>query len=155
MKHALHVLALTLLLGATASHAQPDKYYKWVDDKGGVHYSARPPRDRPAQLIKMEREASPSPTPPSAPAKPGSEPTPAAPTTESEAPAAANAANARVLAAEAATNCEIARKNLNALSARARVRIKDEKTGEFRFLTPEEHAQWLQDSEAGVRDNCH
>lgn len=155
MKRALHILALTLLLGATASQAQPDKYYKWVDDKGGVHYSARPPRDRPAQVIKTEREDSPAPTPPSTPAKPGSKPTPAVPTTEPEAPAPANAANARVLAAEAATNCEIARKNLNVLNTRARVRIKDDQTGEFRFLTPEEHAQWLQDSEAGVRDNCH
>lgn len=154
MKHALHIVALTLLLGATASHAQPDKYYKWVDDKGGVHYSARPPRDRPAQLIKMERESSPAATPPSPPAKAGAGPAPAAPATEPEATAAADSAKARVLAAEAATNCEIARKNLNALSARARVRIKDEKTGEFRFLTAEEHAQWLQDSEAGVRDNC-
>ncbi len=154
MKRALQILALTLLLGATASHAQPEKYYKWVDDEGSVHYSARPPRDRPAQLIKVAPEPARPAALPASPATPDAMPAPAGSAAEPATDNPANAATARVLAAEAATNCEIARKNLNALNTRARVRIRDDKTGEFRFLTADEHAQWVRDSEAGVRDNC-
>jgi hypothetical protein len=60
MNATLRMLASMMLLVA-ASEALADKVYRWVDEKGGVHYSATPPPGMsvPPSELKYNRNPDP------------------------------------------------------------------------------------------------
>jgi hypothetical protein len=50
--------------------------------------------------------------------------------------------------------CETAKSNLATMKTYGRIRVKDEKTGEFRFLTPEEKSQKELETEKFIQETC-
>ena len=50
---ALYAASLTITL--IASDAAADKFYKWTDDDGTVHYGDRPPADRTRHEMHLRR----------------------------------------------------------------------------------------------------
>ena len=49
---ALIILLVLVILPFTDGHA---RMYKWVDDDGNVQYTERPPPDRDAKELKVEK----------------------------------------------------------------------------------------------------
>ncbi|TQV71208.1 DUF4124 domain-containing protein [Exilibacterium tricleocarpae] len=143
-------LALTVMLaGLGIATASAGEVYRWVDDDGGINYTAHPPKNRPSEkVMKFKKRGKTASTPAgdsasaTAPAQPRQ-------------PAAGDPLTAR---AEPTKNrdperCNIARKNLETLRQNARVRIK-EAEGEFRYLTPEEHSERIKESQQAIDESC-
>lgn len=144
-------VGISLILALAAPLVAAETVYKWVDEQGVTQFSALPPAGQTAEKLKVEApEAAPS----------------AATDTKSAAdddgrpkditkgvanPSAADLAQEEKKRAE---NCATAKRNLESLNTRVHVRIKDEKTGEDRYLTPEEHAKWTKDSALRVDEYC-
>lgn len=141
-----------LLLALATADTTADAVYKWTDAEGLTHFSAQPPADRQAQQIQVEAP------PPTGAAEAKRQPEKAADDGRPKDPADERAEpSAQELARQEEQrrhNCETARHNLETLKTRARVRIHDEQTGEDRYLTPEEHQQWQQDSALHIDEYC-
>ena len=131
--------------------------YKWVDEKGGVHYSDRPPP--PGGKIEEHVKGSTS-------AQPRRDAEPAqAPNSEAEEEMAFRKRQAERDRAEAEQqmrleeaetkrrNCERARNNLAALQAHSRV-TKFGPNGEIIYLTDEEIAGAIVEAQATVNSWC-
>ncbi len=142
-------LAICLTLAAPA---QASSFYKWVDENGVTHYSARPPEDRPSQEVDVRtgetRES-------------GDDPQQAEPALATEEDEAGDEELKQELAQEKERieqqnqeNCEIARRNQFNLKHRDRIRITDEDTGEERYLTPEELEEWRERTEKEIEEYC-
>lgn len=139
-------IAVALLLVAPLANAET--VYKWVDEHGVTQFSAVPPAGHTSEKLKVEApEAAP------AEAKSASGPDGRPPDI---AKGVANPSAADVAAEEGkrTENCATAKRNLETLNTRAHVRIKDEKTGEERYLTPEERDKWTKDSALRVDEYC-
>ena len=139
--------SLCLLLASAAAHAQ----YLWIDEKGIKQFSDRPPPPSvPEQrILKAPGKASfnpdaSAPDVPAAPARNGAtlaEREADYQRRHSEARAAADkAAEQTRQRAEQAANCEIARKNQQAISDGIRIATYD-KNGERHFMTDAERAE--------------
>lgn len=139
-------LALSLLLPATAVAKQ--KLYKWVDENGVTHYSAQPPANQETSEIRVSTGHS---EPTKAPAAPASTSTNTS--TSSEA-TTEQAAAPQPVSTKDKEKCEATRKNIWNLENFPRVRAKDEKTGEIRYLTPEEHQERLNRAKELEKDFC-
>ncbi len=133
---------LYLSLGFAASAAEKPEIYRWVDENGVTHFSARPPANQSATVV----------TPDSA--RIGTvKPAPAAEATMPE-PAAAPADKPEEPDPEAiARNCEKARNTIARVEPRPHVVVQDE-NGEARRLSDSERLQLLDDARAFLSDNC-
>jgi hypothetical protein len=151
MTRILTLIGLLFLMTATtAAHA--GKFYKWTDDSGVTHYTAKPPEDRTAETIKLK-----SVKPATAEKN--------KPDTADENAAAVNQAPeipigqvqapqpARVSQQEA-QNCAIARRNLETLKIRTQIRVKDELTGEYRYSSTDEQSAAKTDAAEKIKRYC-
>jgi hypothetical protein len=149
MRH-LTLVVLTGLLLAIGMTAQAGKVYKWQGDDGSWHYSEIPPVEKEAETLKIKvsnsaeqpSEKEPEPENPGSTKPPEEQPL-------KQSPEVAAAERERK-----AQNCERARKNLESLTYRDRIRYMDEEKGEERYLTPEEHDEWSNKSKEEVRKYC-
>jgi hypothetical protein len=143
-------IAAALLLAALPASAET--VYKWVDEHGVTQFSALPPAGRTAEKLTVE-------APEAAPAAAAADTKPAGgndgrPQDITKGVANPSAADLAAEEKKRAENCATAKRNLEALNTRAHVRIKDEKTGEDRYLTPEEHDKWTKDSALRIDEYC-
>lgn len=142
-------VGVSLLLASISPLAGAETVYKWVDEHGVTQFSALPPTGRNAEKLKVE---APEAAPGAAGAKPAADDGRPKDITNGVAnPSAADLAREEKKRTE---NCATAKRNLESLNTRSHVRIKDEKTGEDRYLTPDEHTQWKKDSALRVDEYC-
>jgi hypothetical protein len=137
------ILLLALITGLISSSAFAAKnYYRWVDENGVTHYTARKPynvdseaisvtsglpRDESGQQIQLEDEE---------------------PSAENESQATAASADNKD-----PERCEVAKSNLKILNESARVREKDP-DGNFRYLSEEEKNERKKIAEQAIAESC-
>jgi len=133
MKKLLLGIAFTGFIASPLVFA--DKIYSWVDAKGVTHYGETPPKDTPSRQLNAR-------------------------TGHSDPVEYAEAKKEETTKAKAATNtepteerCELARKNLQALTTNPRVKTTDT-NGEQRFMTPEEMQAQVETMEKIIADEC-
>lgn len=141
-------LALALLFALAAATAVAESVYKWTDAEGVTHFSAQPPANRQAEQLKV---AAPPPTAPPV-AKPPADAAQAKDAAEKA--AAPTPEEIAEIERKRAADCETAKRNLDTLKTRVHVRIRDDKTGEDRYLTAEEHAQQQKDASTHIDKYC-
>ncbi len=152
-------MALPLVVLALCHIATADGIYKWVDAQGQAHFSDTPPTAQP-DVQRLDVQAAPS-------SDAGSEIKALDAARESDASseadaqkAAAKAQAAKDAAALAAKNndyagrCKKLLANKAALQDHGRVRVKDEKTGQYRILSSEEKAAAEIDNEKQIKAFC-
>ncbi len=135
---SLLMVSVVCVMTASAM-AAPSKVYKWTDSKGQTHYSQHPPYNTDTEVVKPQTGHSDPVDYSAANAKPEKE--------KSEANSA--------VAATAIDNerCENARKNVETLKTYARIRVKGD-DGQFRYITPDEHAQKLAEANKAIEESC-
>lgn len=146
------VLAAALVSFCFVSAAEAaDKYYKWTDSGGVVHYGENPPDPSKAQLVNVSTGV------------PSGQPATEEDLEKKQAKLMGDAAadkekqdgksvtedNAKIVQ----ENCGIYKQNLSALQNSARIREKDAK-GEYRYLTDEEKASRTKAAETYIKENC-
>lgn len=141
------LLAAGLITAHTLPAQAATTLYKWTDEDGTIHYSERPPTGQ-TEFEKVSSNYAPETPAPSQDTQPDgeendtTEPSAAAPTQpEAEDPAVV------------AERCAKARKNLEALTSFARIRVQ-ESNGEFRFLNQDEINQRKMETQALIEDDC-
>ena len=137
LKSVLSLSVMGLLI-TTAAVAAPGKVYKWTDSKGQTHYSQHPPLNTETQVIKTQAGHS-DPVDYSA--------------SSSAAEKKPENVSPTVAPAKDKERCEMARKNAETLKTYARIRIKGD-DGEFRYITPDEHAQKLDEANKAIEESC-
>lgn len=131
-------LSLACLFAWSLATAAPEKVYKWIDEKGRVHYDQRPPAGTQTEVIKPQ-------TGHSDPVNYA-----AAPSDKDKDVKKADATGAPPKDKE---RCENARKNSETLKTYARIRIKGD-DGEYRYLTPDEQKQKLDEATKAIQESC-
>jgi hypothetical protein len=141
-RHHLLVFALAILLPLSVSGGT---VYKWTDADGVIHYGDKKPDSTESTTIKVQ----------------GGQGTPASAPAEDSTPDKAKSGVEEITPEQKAANdkarqaaCDTARENLAAIKTYARVRVKDPKTGEPRYLTAEEKAQRQVDAEKIIKETC-
>jgi Domain of unknown function (DUF4124) len=123
--------AVMLSFALSASLQAGERVYKWVDEKGVVHFTQQPPTTRKSETLEVRKGYS--------------EPTKAEPTkepTEEEKAAAA-----------AAEFCKKARENLVIVSAEGEVRRKDE-YGSSTVMSEEEKNLEKKRAQTAIDQHC-
>jgi cytosine/adenosine deaminase-related metal-dependent hydrolase len=136
------ILSAVLFTGIPVAQAAKD-YYKWTDENGVTHYSARKPHDQTAEVISIrtgQRVVNPSST--NAEQGTAAKPAPGV---------AGNGASTENL--KDPERCENARTNLETLRNNARVRMQNE-DGEIYYLSEEEKAEKTAQFEKAVAESC-
>lgn len=153
MKRQLIILTAVLAFGTV--NAQ--KIYKWTDENGNVHYSSTKPANDNVETIKLK--------PPKVRKKPKQADLKSAESKADEAKdkqekqpspkeeRQANRQKAAVDAKEQQRECNMARKNLNALSSSTRVATTDE-NGARRMLTDQERVNAFEKANQAIKQNC-
>ena len=133
-----------LLLAGVAQAA----VYKWVDDKGRVHYTSNPPPSAAATEVRIR------PAPPTA-ANPDRDDASQSGAEQGADPAAAPAANPEAAAREEAIrkNCEIARNNLQVLENPANRRFRQE-DGSVGTLSDDDREARTEQARQHVKEFC-
>ena len=133
------ILALTCILISSITFAAPEKVYKWTDSKGITHYGQRPPANTDTEVIKPQIGHS--------------DPV----TYGSASSAAASQDDLKKAETEKplkdAERCSQARKNLETLKTYTHIKMKGE-DGEYRYLSPDEQKQKLDESAKAVEESC-
>jgi len=126
-------LCLSLLLFSHSSLSSKD-FYKWEDENGVVHYSAHPPKDKPNTKVRTTNIYG--------------------ETAQESSPKGENsAANTEEEAfPKDPKRCTAARKNLDTLKNKARIRIKD--GDDYRYLAPEEIKEQLRTAQEIIKEDC-
>ncbi len=145
-------LCTGLLLAFGSPALVAEAVYKWTDSEGVTHFSALPPEGRPAEQVSVE--APPPSTPRDPEAADGAVAEDDRPKDPTEGLGELTPEEIAQQEAQRKQNCETARKNLETLKTRVHVRIRDEETGQDRYLTPEEHQQWQKDSAMRIDEYC-
>jgi len=147
MKFLPRVIILTALASVVSVSAYAAKnYYKWVDENGVTHYTARKPHDVNAEVISvttgLPRDDSGQPVQiedePAAGAAGGEQ-------TETAASAPADNKDPE--------RCAAAQNNLQIISENNRIRERQE-DGSTRFLTPEEIQQRKDLAQRAIDESC-
>lgn len=136
--------------------------YQWTDADGQVHFSQTPPPNQDAKEIPLPSYPQPAPQP----TTPQTGPNQSTPNSMQEkAQSITNqiedkkerekieAENKKRLE-EYATNCERAKKYLNELNSKVRIRLTDLQ-GNMRILTPDEKQQQIETTERAVKFYCN
>lgn len=145
MRRAMLLTAMLAIGFSSAPAGAAKDYYKWVDEDGVTHYSARPPYNRPSEIVSVttgERSSVPA----------------ASATQNGSSSADGSASETRTAATESEKikdplRCENARSNLEVLQNNAKVRMKDEE-GNIHYLTQEEKAEKIRESQQAVEESC-
>lgn len=152
----LTLMTAVLFTGQLAA----EKIYKWVDDKGQIHYSSKKPVGQEAETMKLKKA-------PKAPAKTVTESDDQAKNKDEEnkdvesadakAKAKAKAEAAAQLAEADKVNnkkqCDLATKNYAALNATVRVSRKNAQ-GETVRMTDDERVNALQTAQQAMKQYC-
>ena len=132
---AAMVAAFAFLAFGSSVFAAKD-FYKWEDENGVIHYSAHPPKDRPNTKVRTTNiygEAAPQ-------------------GEKSAAEKAIEEKQMEALPPKDAKRCAAARKNLQTLQAKRRIRIKD--GDDYRFLSQEEIDDQLKTVQEIIKQEC-
>ncbi len=137
-----------------ASSLQADTIYKWVDQDGVTQYGAKAPDEQDATKIQVSEQS----TNDTTRGKAVSDATKKniqqqADAAQQKKQADAKAASAADLEKQLQQNCELAKKNADALKTNPRVREKDAE-GNFRYLAPEEHQKRITETQEYITTNC-
>ena len=132
------ILLIPYLLTSSIAIAAPEKVYKWTDKKGVTHYGQRPPANTQTEVIKPQTGHS-------------------DPVTYAAVPSATQAADKKAESSEKPLldqeRCTSARKNLETLKTYARIKMKGD-DGEYRYLTPDEQKQKLDEAAKAAEESC-
>jgi len=150
MKATTPVLIAALLLGlltAAAASATAETIYKWVDEEGVVHYSARPPEgvDFVEMGIELEEEQAPAPAPDTQEAADANRP--------GEPPEQPEMTETEPDPEMVAERCRQARSNLENLLRRPNITIRGE-DGEQRIIDDEERERIIEETQAFIDEWC-
>lgn len=131
---------VVVLLGAAASHqVVAEEYYRWKDSEGVMHYGTRPPAGVEAEIINTWGESA-------GESQPQQE-------TENAGKSPASEQQKEVIAARK-KQCQEERDRLNALKTSGhRIQMQQE-DGSVKYLTPEEIAREVEQSENYVNQAC-
>lgn len=147
----LRLFCLISILALFAGTIQAsEEIYKWVDEDGVTHYSARPPEGIEYQRVTTEADRAVARTD-STVATDSDE--------QEERRATGNLPELAEIAAEepdpelVAERCEQARNNLNWLTQRTRISVEGE-DGEMRRLSEEERQAQIQENQAFIDEWC-
>ncbi len=150
MKH-LSLVVLTGLLLAIGMTVQAEKVYKWQGDDGSWHYSEKPPVEKEAETLKLKDSPKSSTntetTNSVADAKDSED-------SEKEYLNPKSEPETAYTPEERKANCNLATTRLSGLKTHPRVLTTDEKTGEKRYLSPDEHAEWTSTSKKEILEFC-
>lgn len=137
------VITSFMLLGQFSA---AEEVFKWVDENGLTHYSALPPKNKKARIVKTQTgHSEPVSYKNSKPADESSSPAQESPVTTPAAPSN--------IPQKDPERCTAARKNLETLQNHARVRIKGD-DGQLRYLTPNEHGQKMANAQKAIDESC-
>jgi len=139
---ALLSALITSLVFSTYSIGDQKGVYRWTDDQGNQHYSDKPPKDTESDFIKTATGRKTESTPQDENANSEAEQAQAAPT------------SMEVVPEKDPTVCKQAKGNLQALSGRPRVRIK-EANGEYRYLSEEEKETQRELARKNIEVHCN
>ena len=134
MKRSFIAAVVATLLGSATPHGAAqagENAYKWVDEKGVVHFGQQPPVGVQSEAISVQRGYS----------RPAEEEQQEEQTEEQK------------KAAREAEVCDVAKQNLAAVSSDAEVRRKNE-YGEEHVMTAEEKAAEKERAQAAVERYC-
>lgn len=135
------LLVCMLVIGTAGVAWAGEKYYRWVDENGQVHFGERPQEGAAAEELQLR-----------APGR--GEPGNILPAAGRRSPAATEQGHgqnapppddpsaAGVAAAERKAKCQLARAEIATYSSGRRLRVRD-KNGEVEYLTEEKRAEWL------------
>lgn len=147
MRRAMLLTAMIAIGFSSVPAGAARDYYKWTDDEGVTHYSARPPHNRVAEVVSVttgERTAVPASGSDSSQGSSAS-----TPDTESDTQTAATDP-AKLKDPE---RCQNARDNLEVLSNNAKVRMRNE-SGDIHYLTEEEKAEKSREFQKAIDESC-
>jgi hypothetical protein len=123
------------------------KIYKWTDEKGVTHFSEHPPLNTKTMLVKpqiaMGEEAAGA-TDASASSSAASSAAKQATKEERDA--------ARAAAKRDPERCQAAKENVNTLKSYVHIKVKD--GDDYRYLTPDEQQQKLNESTKAMTESC-
>ena len=153
-------ISISVMVLLFSSQLAAEKVYKWVDEKGQIHYSSKKPVDQEAETIKLKKA-------PKAPVKNVDEAADQAEKTDEENKDADNAeadadaeakaeAAAKLAEADKINNkkqCDLARKNIAALNATVRV-SRTNAQGETVRMTDDERVSALQIAQQATKQYC-
>ncbi|GGC82588.1 DUF4124 domain-containing protein [Marinobacter halophilus] len=144
------ILMLTVLMAATPSFAGAASVYKWTDESGVTHFGDRQPTGQNSEQVNVRSGTS---------RNPGNQrQSPQQQLDQLEEQQQAQQQRREESAVEEArrkqreANCATARSNLNVISSNARIRV--EKDGEMRYLSPEEIDEQRRQFEEIAAENC-
>ncbi len=138
------LLTCLLLTGGIAASASAGNLYQWVDEKGVVHFSERPPANTQAEVITTRLRKSP---------KPDSTASSSAEASDSTASEAATTASSAGNSLRDPNRCSHEQKRLTQLQSGARIRMNDGNGG-FYFLTPEQIQREIQTANTAIQESC-
>ena len=146
-------LLLLLFLGSLLAPAQlcAESIYRWVDDEGVTHFTARPPKNRESTLISSKKRGARQTRSSDAPSvEPSSD---SDPKTQAAQTAAEEGQRLRTGPSEQERReaCKRARANLELLEGGRRVQV--EEGDSFRYLTEAEQAERLEQARR-IRDRA-
>ena len=144
------ILTLALLITVAPGMALSASVYKWTDENGITHFGDHQPTGKNAEKVSVRAgtaEASGQPRP-SPQDRLSSLEEKKAEKQEKENKAAASEAQRK----QRAKNCEAAKKNLDIIRTKSRIRIDED--GEQRYLTPEEIEQYKAKYEEAISEFC-
>lgn len=130
MRRALPVLICLLMISPAVLSEQ---FYKWQDEKGVWHYSAKPPKDQPADKLQVRSSAG---------------------HPEDEEEEEEEAANKPKTEAPESANCKAARNNLYVLNTNREVAKDLDGDGEAETLTLEQHQEEIALAERMIAAFC-
>ena len=130
--HIRHLLIATLLL---TTHANAGEFYKWVDEKGVVHFSERPPKQEGVEKIKTSAR------------KPSAEEKQEAQAAQSSAMAPTTQAN------NDPERCNGEKARLQKLLSGSRIRMSDGNGG-FKYLEQAQIDAEIQKSRQAIQEAC-
>ena len=145
MKRTL-ALTLTLFTGLLLSAAAAAATYKWVDEKGNVHYSQHPPAGTSYERMKIEKSR-PGEQPAPAPAASGSTDKPGGATGSSTVVKEELSKNQEIRE----KNCEAAKKNLEIYTVYKRYRDKE---GNVVRMDDEERLKKIEEAKQHIAEFC-
>jgi hypothetical protein len=134
------IFSLACLLTASGTYAAPEKVFKWTDSKGVTHYGQRPPANTNTEVLKPQTGHSDPVTYAPAAGATGA-PTDPKKTETAEKPL------------KDPERCSQARKNLETLKTYTHIKMKGD-DGEYRYLSPDEQKQKLDESAKAVDESC-
>ncbi len=144
------ILMLALAMAVAPGAAMSASVYKWTDENGVIHFGDHQPNGKKAEKVSVRAgtaqpldSARPSPQ-----ERLSSLEEKKAEKQEKENEAAASEAQRK----QRAKNCEAAKKNLDIIRTKSRIRIDED--GEQRYLTPEEIEQYKAKYEEAISEFC-